>query len=351
MVNLADRLSPMSIAFLCILIPSAFLIPVVDAKPAPSPTVTHIHELHITDLKGNPLDSVNVSIVATDSVDNEGHGYNKRTLKDTVITTLKDGIVLIKVNTISHFSRESRDYAFKTTVSYNVQKTGFYNAKYSTIDSKSYLYREEQKVYDVRTRNKVTWLYEDVGIRVPKVDLMQTVVDTLKLYKPTDFFAEAYLSSIEGTELKSKILAFIDNIRMEGLLGNSYLLFNSIDVHNFKSNKYLSFSFINDNVYNSLKLSKYDVGKRLFDEVVRKVLNPLNSNISNSKDFFGYDITVFGKIKDFSDKNAASIKLTYQFLMPITSVSKYKDKEITGQGLIDSSVISLDDERIDLKLQ
>ncbi|MDP1816779.1 MAG: hypothetical protein Q8K92_20160, partial [Leadbetterella sp.] len=117
------------------------------------------------------------------------------------------------------------------------------------------------------------------------------------------------------------------------------------------NNNYLQFKFANINVYNSLKLNKYDIGKTLFDDVIRKILSPFNEYIGNSNLFYGYDITVVGHTKSFAEEYATSKAVEYRFLMPEGVVRKYKNKDISGQQVLDQSVILMDDERIELKLQ
>jgi len=109
--------------------------------------------------------------------------------------------------------------------------------------------------------------------------------------------------------------------------------------------------FTNINVYNSLKLDKYDIGNRLFDEVVRRVLSPLNEYIADSDLFYGYDLTVIGHTKSFADEYVAAEPVEYRFIIPESIVRQYKNKDITGQQVLDASVILMDDERIELKLQ
>jgi hypothetical protein len=111
------------------------------------------------------------------------------------------------------------------------------------------------------------------------------------------------------------------------------------------------FKFINSNVYNSLKLSKYDIGGRLFDEVVRKILNPLNEYIGGSESLYRYDIRIIGHTKDFTEESATSQFIEYRFMMPESVVRKYKNKDITGQDLLNQSIILMDADRIELKLQ
>ncbi|MEQ1838436.1 MAG: hypothetical protein ABL858_08930, partial [Candidatus Nitrotoga sp.] len=60
---------------------------------------------------------------------------------------------------------------------------------------------------------------------------------------------------------------------------------------------------------------------------------------------------IYGHMKSFADKAAVSEKIEYRFLIPQEIVKKYKDKDISGQQLLDASVILMNDERIELKLQ
>ena len=106
-----------------------------------------------------------------------------------------------------------------------------------------------------------------------------------------------------------------------------------------------------DSVYNTLKLNNYAIGTKVFDEVVRKMIDPLNGAVKASKTNYGYDIVVIGHSKDFSEKYAVAKNLEYRFLIPEAVARRYKDKDISGQELLNNSIVLLDDERIDLKLQ
>lgn len=282
----------------------------------PTPTIKHIHNILVTDLKGIPINGAQVKLV----------GKNQETkIIDTLIITDETGLVTTQLNATSDPAYPTI-FAYSTTINYDIKKDGYYNSSTYTMISKS-------------------------GQKYQKIDTIQSAIDTVMLKKPIDFFAESYLSAVDKTDLKAKILAFIDEIRIEGFLANSYLVPFSIELSEFKEKKYLKISFSHTSVYNSLKLNKYDIGKTLFDEVVRKILNPLNKYISDPQSFYGYDVTIFGYTKDFSNKYASDQKLEYKFIMPERVIKKYKDKEITGQGLVDSSVVLLDDERIDIKFQ
>ena len=173
----------------------------------------------------------------------------------------------------------------------------------------------------------------------------------INLIKPIDYLNNNFLLSKKGLSLKKNILKFIDIILLQSLLSESNLELHSINLITFKEKYYMSFIFNNTNSYNSLKLNKYDIGKLLFDEVIRKILNPLNDYLGSSKEFYGYDLTVFGHTKNFVDEYATDKKIVFRFMLPNDIVKRYKNKDISGQQVLDASVILMDDERIELKLQ
>ncbi len=170
------------------------------------------------------------------------------------------------------------------------------------------------------------------------------------MYKPSDYFNHTYYKSLLDKNLKNDILKYLKLIQQEGYLAKSILQYNSINNILFKNKKYLQLKFQNSVVYNSIQLNKYDIGKKLFDKLIRKILNPLNI-LEKNNTLYGYDIIVFGYTKRFTDKYASDKKIEYRFLIPSKIVKKYKDKDITGQELLDLSIILIDDERVTLKLQ
>ena len=179
----------------------------------------------------------------------------------------------------------------------------------------------------------------------------QFVYIDLKMIKPTDYLSDDFLSSARDKDLRDRVLRFIDTIRLESVLGDADVMFKGIGTIEFKGKKYLQVKVNSTTQFNNLKLNKYDIGKRLFDDTVRKMLNPLNSAIAAPKAYYGYDIVVYGYSKSFADKYATPDKHEFRFLMPESVVRRYKGKEISGQALLDASVILLNDERIDMKLQ
>jgi hypothetical protein len=172
----------------------------------------------------------------------------------------------------------------------------------------------------------------------------------VRLIRPIDYFKPSFLSSTVGKELKDKILPFLETGFLKSPI-DSYMGTRSIDLVTFKGKKYLKFKFVGDKVYNSLRLNKYDIAKIFFDEVIRKILTPLNSHMSGSTQFYGYDLTVIGHTKSFINEHVMPTSIEYRFIMPQVGVRMYKDKNISGQDLLNQSIIVMDDERIELKLQ
>jgi hypothetical protein len=210
------------------------------------------------------------------------------------------------------------------------------------------LLEEKYKTYSLRYKISKEGYYSKNGFVFLREN--DTVGEEVTLLRPIDYLNQEFLTSKEGANLKTKILAFLDIILLQGILADSYVIPKSFNLVTFKGKRYLKMALMNTNVYNSLKLNKYDIGKTLFDEAIRKILTPLNSHISDQL-FYGYDIIITGHTKSFADKYAVSKSIEYRFLMPQTIVSRYKDKEVSGQKLLDESIILMDDERIELKLQ
>jgi len=167
---------------------------------------------------------------------------------------------------------------------------------------------------------------------------------------PIGYLNQDFVSSSEGVGLKSKVLDFIDVLLVESLLLKTSLERNSINLTEFKNENYLTIKFSKDVIYNTRQSDKYEVAKIQFDELLRKILSPLNNNISDPTLFYGYDIVVTTYIQDFLNKDETLKKMEYRFLIPQEIVKKYKDKDITGQELIDSSIVLMNDERIKLEL-
>lgn len=173
----------------------------------------------------------------------------------------------------------------------------------------------------------------------------------LKMIRPVDYLDDDFAATAADRELRDRVLRFLDIIRLQSILVDAEVMLKGIGVSKFKDEKYLRLRINSTTTYNSLKLNRYDMGKRLFDETVRKVLTPLNDNIAASKAYYGYDIVVYGHTKSFAEESAVADDVEYRFLLPKSAVRRYKEKDISGQALLDAGVQLMDDERVELKLQ
>ena len=281
--------------------------------PQQKPTVLHQYELSVVDVDVNPLEGVKIEYKVK---------VDDRIVKSSSYTTTSDGLLRESLNvttnpTYSYITTYKSKFAFKAS------KKGYY----SKSGSMSSEYGQEYS-YDNPVEK-----------------------DKIALIRPIDYFNKGFASTISDVKLKTRILSFIDLIILQGLVTESVLKTHSVNLVSFKGKNYLQFKFTNLNVYNSLKLDKYDICKRLFDEVIRKVLSPLNEHIADFSLFYGYDLTVVGYTKSFAEEYAISKPIEYRFMIPENVVRKYKNKDISGQQVLDVSVILMDDERIELKLQ
>jgi hypothetical protein len=278
--------------------------------PQQKPTVSHQYELSVVDVDGNPLAGVKVDYELKD---------NERLVESTSYVTKSDGKVSASL-TVTPDPRYTYSTLYKSEFDYKASKNGYYSKS-------GELSKFEYSTYT------------------------QPETKTITLIRPIDYLNKEFAATLSDVKLKTKILSFIDLIILQGLVTESVLETQSVNLVPFKGNNYLQFKFTNVNVYNSLKLNKYDIGKRLFDEVVRKVLTPLNEHVAESNLFYGYDLTVVGHTKSFAEEYATAKPIEYRFMIPENIVRQYKNKDISGQQVLDASVVLMDDERIELKLQ
>jgi hypothetical protein len=173
----------------------------------------------------------------------------------------------------------------------------------------------------------------------------------LRLIQPIDYLDANLKNSATDKELRGRVLRFLEVIKLQSLLNDAEVMLSGIGTSEFKGKKYLRVRVNSTTVYNSLKMDKYAIGKQLYDETVRKLLNPLNDHIAAPKAYFGYDIVVYGYTKNLTEKYATPTKIEYRFLLPESAVRRYKEKDISGQALLDAGVQLIDDERVEFKLQ
>jgi len=300
-------------------------------------SMEHTYELQVVDINDTPLPEVKVDfyikkvnfyieelevgMIRPQQIRQSEELYeDKKILKSSITYTDFEGKVLEKVL----LEKSTRQFAsssyYRTCFRYELTKKGY---------------------------------FPESGVMVSS-SVREIESEKVTLIRPTDYFKPTFLSSKIGMELKDKILTLLK----KRSLGKSkvletpdcYMQTRSIELIEFKDKNYLKVGFVSTNVYNSLKLTKYDVGKSLFDEVIRKILTPLNSYISDPNQFYGYDLHITGFTRPFT-REYGSIPIKYRFIIPQETVKRYEDKDISGQGLLNESIILMNDERIELKLQ
>jgi len=289
------------------------------------------YEFLINDSKGNPLSNVKIEYAIEQAKDDY---YNYEFKEGDTTTTKPDGTAFKNIKIIPIITNKGisslMSLSYETRFKYKASKKGYYS-KTGMLSTRTKL-RENHEIKNFINKGKS----------------LDTLRENIILMQPTDYFRNEFTGHLK---LKKRILKVIDLIVLEGLLNNANLDFQSINIEKFKQKNYLKFKFKNGTVYNSIQVSKYSIGKRLFDEVIRKILTPLNKHISKTKAFYGYDITVIGYTKKFTDEYAKNKPIAYRFIMPESVVRKYKNKDISGQKLLDKSIIVMDDERVELNLQ
>jgi len=284
-------------------------------KPNPSSSFKHLYELLVVNVDGNPLEGVNIEYTLKDG---------ERIVKNGSYITTSDGTFAARVDATRDLSISDKAI-YKSEFDFTAWKDG-YNSEIGNMSSD---FGQEYSTSQPIKTNKIILIRTNPNL---------------------DYFNKDFASSVSDVALKKQVLYFINWIILQGIVIESPLEKKSINLISFKNNNYLQFRFKNLKVYNSLKLNKYDIGKILFDEVIRKVLSPLEY-IGSSDLFYGYDLTVIGYTKSFIEEGATEEPIEYRFLIPAKVVTQYKNKDISGQQVLDASVILMDDERIELKLQ
>lgn len=169
------------------------------------------------------------------------------------------------------------------------------------------------------------------------------------LDQPSDYLCET-VKAPSSKALAKQMSEWVDLLRLKALIQDAVITHGNFCTETFKNKRYASVKLNHTSVFNSLKLNPYQIGIKMFDEVIRKMLDVV-APAMGAFPLDGYEIEVNTATGNAVEKYADQKKLSYVFYMPKKSVKSYKEKDITGQQLIDSSVVLLNDERIDLKLQ
>ncbi len=169
------------------------------------------------------------------------------------------------------------------------------------------------------------------------------------LYKPEDYFKISLTGNEKYKNIQLQIKNSLNELKISSHLSESNIPYKSIGIFDFKGLQYVELNVESENIYNSLKMNKYDIGKKLFEEIGVKLMDYLV--LINDKAIAGVNLKITGYTKDFMKETNPTKEITYEFIMKKEDIKNYKDKDITSQKLLDNSVILMDNERVELKLQ
>ncbi|MBM3712191.1 MAG: hypothetical protein FJW56_01950 [Actinobacteria bacterium] len=184
-----------------------------------------------------------------------------------------------------------------------------------------------------------------------KISRNNLIDEKITLIHPSDYFNKDFWRLNKYNSMREKVLSILDLVKLQSILKDCILKYDYIKIERFKEKNYVSFGFNELNKYNSIKLNQYEIARIIFDVVVRKILSPLNLFLYDSKEIDGYQLNISTETKNFIDKDAISKRMDFNFYLNKKDVANYKNNDITGQQLIDKTIILLNDERIDLRLQ
>ncbi len=295
-----------------------------------NPALPHYYEIHVVDLESNPIEGVLVEykIVSDDRYEFGTEIKNGKIVKSDTQLTNNSGVIRDSILLKPNFNR----YYALSRVIYTISKEGYYPQKGVLNLDLDY--------FGKHTLNS----------------LMKK--DTIILIRPVEYFNNELTTTISNTELESSLYSFIDSIILHSFESRPISLqISSIGLIKFKDESYLTI-ILHDNMgYFATEHDRYDIGKLVFDEVIRKVLNQIDDCIHESTMFSGYSITVFEKWIEhpLKYKNGEYTwgfreNIEYRFMIPQNVAKDYRNKEVTGQQVLDNSIFLLNDERIELIL-
>lgn len=158
-------------------------------------TATHQYEVSVKDINGTPIEGADIAY----TIRREHKDYDSGKF-----TTKSDGKFTTSVTYTSSYQYIGSK--FSSELKYKISKEGYYTAS---------------------------------GSKFVAYDGNKTATGSVTLLKPIDYINPAFLSSPKGTELKTKILTFIDLIRLQSLLADADLKPQTINLVTFKEKDYL----------------------------------------------------------------------------------------------------------------
>lgn len=279
-------------------------------KVAPE-KVVHEYRIRVVGLDGNPIEGVSVRYGLKKNLIS-----SKAAIKGIAKTDAR-GLMVVHINP----EVRGRYEGVFSSISGNISKAGYFSGDNHFYDSILDQERRGTKSLDVR----------------------------VELARPKDYIGKGYLKAHPEDKKLTKAL-----IKLQEMGKDQRAAFqlekHSTAITRYKGKRYLKFSLNGLKAFDTSKKTQYDIGRLLFDGAIRKALAPLEGNgVGSGLD--GYNLQFAANARDFTDQYSPIHRLTYDFYLNRQAVARYRAQKITGQSLLDQSVILLDKERIQISLK
>jgi hypothetical protein len=304
----------------------------------------HDYTISVVNQSGKPVEGVAVSGKSLD------RAYRKQTLNRLECKTSKEGLCVFHLEatlgdfvddagylkqifdgTAERYNGSDWKWGLASAVSINAEHADYF----SSPDNR---YIGEYRMERTDSSQPPAVPVPTMKIRiVPLKDLLCGKNTGAKVVETADRNIEATLKNI-GTQASAKGY-HIENFRVAA----------------YKDRDYLSLDIVYPVVFNSEKNTRYENVREVIDRAVRGVAGAMDENLGDWC-VGGYKIAVYAERRSFY-KEAPKVddpskeSLALEVYMPKDIVHQYKNDEITGQSLINSSVVLLNGERIDVKMQ
>jgi hypothetical protein len=274
-------------------------------------TVEHSYNLRVLDYKNSPIEGAKIEYSLDGSLGKKQSG---------VYMTPKDGVFFVKAVGGDTPYLGQYQYENRTNLNFTVSKEGYFPVKsdLSLMCYASYI----ENLYERSSKD-------------------------IFLVKPEDYFLDN-ANKIEFVKPMSEIVNSLQELCSNK---NANVPIKSIGISEYDKKDFLRIFIDNGDVYNFLKLSKYAIGGKMFDDYVVNIISDNKNTFENKYPFSGYDIAISTNGEDFLNKGTTREQLVYRFLVYKGEIELYKSKKITGQQVLNSSVILLNEKRIQINLQ
>lgn len=311
--------------------------------PKPPNISRHDYNVSVVNRRGNPISGVTIFGKSLD------RAYRKEKLTSIECKTSKEGTCFFPVDTTIGYYVDDLQYVRKLVSgddsTYNGKnwKWGFATAISIKVEPFEYFY----------IPNNDYFCSYDVERSVDGPPAVSVSPITINLVPLKELLCRQNLASQTDMEdAHHNIERTVNTVREQAKIKDFHL--ESFRISSFKSKDYISCSINYPVVFNSEKNTRYENVRDIVDMVVRGVVGIMDANF-NDWCVAGYNITIHAERRSFIksrlvESDPSSELLILDMYLPKETVHQYKENDITGQRLIDSSIILLNGERIDVKM-